>query len=202
MGSTKAKRRKAPKPRPVSVEPTPEKIRLSPAAGKALFEMDDFDRAILQIRMRDPLLPLAGIAKALDVDYGAVHRRMRRPGFQEAYRELTLCFGDLMEKAANEAVRTLRGIMKNDSLKTEHRIRAAEAILNMKGGILKSDPRGNHSDMPTRVFRTTITPEGALIQEVMDLELGAKIPERKVINVSPISVADAVADADDISRSE
>lgn len=173
-------------PAPLKHEPTAERIMLSPAAGRALFEMDDLDRSILQLKMRAPHLSNVKIGEALGIHPVAIGRRLKRPGFVEAYRELSLTFADVLEKAAEEGVRTLRAIMKDTKQPASVRVRAAEVALQMKAGMLKCADPSQGVGNTTRIYRTTITPQGALIQEVMESELGPRgvQPQQEMIDVS------------------
>lgn len=137
-----------------------------------LYQLDDVDRAILKHDARYPGCSARAISEAIAKEIGrtihhtSVHRRMQKPAYVKARSEIDMSCHDVLKRAATKAARKLETLL--DSRDEDIAFKASKELLKPFLGADNAGP----AFKPIVIFRTNITPDGNLIQEVIDAELG------------------------------
>lgn len=127
------------------------------------YDIDEVDRQIMRLRIQYPLMPSHEIAEILNIKHHQiVTYRISRPGFQAAFAEVTASTEEHMRTAANLAARRLKKLV-NDGDKQV----ALQAIKMALHQYLNKQEL-TVTAKPAMVFRSTIAPDGSLIQEVYE----------------------------------
>jgi hypothetical protein len=142
----------------------PKKIKNPSFAER--YNLDEIDKRIIQLKLKHPNISMRDLAQALDVTVNTIFTHCNKPGFVQAYEEVTATTEDLLKKAAREgALRLIQIIKTGDNDAAVKAIRMALAPYVNQHAV-------DVSVKPAREFKTTFQPDGTLLQEVIDAELG------------------------------
>lgn len=127
------------------------------------YNLDEIDRQIMKIKIQYPTITNQEIADIVGVDsQQVVNYRINRPGFQSAFAEVTATTEEHMRTAANQAARRLKRLVNDDDKQV-----ALQAIKMALHQYLNKAEL-TVTAKPAMVFRSTIAPDGSLIQEVYE----------------------------------
>ncbi len=125
------------------------------------FEIDDIDKSILKFMVDHPSMTIKAIAEQLSVSVNTVSRRMKKPGFIKARKDILATTEDLMVRAQKLAARRLLSLINHHEPKI-----ALEAMKLALG------PLNNRKQIETKsevIFQTRIGSQGQLMQEVVEV---------------------------------
>lgn len=131
-----------------------------PVPEMAKYEIDALDRLMLSHLVKFPKTTLNELAELTGLTKNAVHSRKKKPAFQAAWSDLMGTTNTHLEEAARRAARRLKKLVDHEDPKT------AEPFIKMA----LSNHLGQKLDVtiqPTVTYKTTVQPDGSLIQEVL-----------------------------------
>lgn len=151
----------------------------------SMYHLDELDKKILKLKIRFKDITLQDIGAQVDLSVSAVSERIGKPAFQIAWDEYNIPLDKLVRTSATKALRVLNAIMDDKTLLPDVRIRACKTVLDVVSGpksiiISNMDTTSQPADS---VYRTTVQPDGSLLGEVIDLELGEEVERPLTLNV-------------------
>lgn len=135
------------------------------------YELDVIDRQILSLISQDMMLTCREIAKKIGMTYPTVAKRMKKRGFVLAYENITQTTAQIMEANAKKAARRIGRFIDDDEKKI-----ALEACKISLSPYL-NQVQAVVTQQAVMVYRTTVQPDGSLLQSVMEAETIEKSPE-------------------------
>lgn len=139
----------------------------------SMYHLDDVDKKILKLKVRYKDINETQIAEECKLSPANVSERMGKPAFKVAWDEYNIPLDRLVKNSATKALRVLNAIMDDKSLDADVRIRACKTVLDVVSGpksiILTNIDASQTTDT---LYKTTVQPDGSLLGEVIDLELG------------------------------
>lgn len=133
------------------------------------YELDVVDKQILTLLTNDPFLTLTQLGKRCGMTPSTVSRRMKKPGFRRAYDNLNRTTQEIMEQNARRAARRLGQLIGHEDEKVA--LKAIEMALGTNHNRIQVNTMV--TPQAAVIYRTTVEPDGALIQSVIDGELSA-----------------------------
>lgn len=155
------------------------------------YELDNVDREIIKHLVRFPALTLVELGKLCGVTDRVVRYRKKKPAFKKALQELTGTTDFHLKEGAREAAMAVRKLLQEKDPSV--RLGAAKILL----GPYVNQPQVLVNNQPTlKIYETTITPDGNLLQSVIEGELdGGTIESVDVDRVA--SLANGLIAGDD-----
>lgn len=142
-------------------EPTEEEIE----RAKMYYSLDDKDREILKLVLQYPEISDQDISAVLHMHRSTVRFRRLKPSFMAAYNDLMQSTRELLAEAAKAGARRLIQLVKCDDKQI-----AVQAIKIALAPYI-NQLQHNVSAAPIRIFETSLTASGDLIQQVIEAEL-------------------------------
>ena len=127
------------------------------------YDLTDMDRVILQYVIRYPDITNPELAALVNLDAKSVLRRRSKPSFKWAYQDVTQTASPVLAKAAVKAAKKLMEMLDDKDKKIV--IEASKIVLSTH---VKAE-----QDTPVKgrqIFKTTVSPDGSLIQEIIQEE--------------------------------
>lgn len=138
--------------------------------------LDDYDKLLIRERIKHSEISLKDLGDKVGLSTSAVSERMDRPAFKIAFEEYSVPLDKIFSHSVDKAYRTMLALMDDED--KDMRFRAANAILQRFAGpqTVVQNNFGKGEDTPgktkVKVYRTTVEPDGSLLGQVMELELG------------------------------
>lgn len=158
-----ARKKKGPG-RPVK-QKSPEQIKADVKRICEEMELDIIDKEILKMKSLDPLLTTRQIALKLGVHQATIAYRLKKPRFRQVWDSIMETTTQAMERNARRAAQRLYQLIdhKNERI-------ALEAIkLALSPWINQYTHQVSIAQDVT--YKTTVQPDGSLLQEVIDAEV-------------------------------
>lgn len=131
-------------------------------------DLDVVDKQILKLLSKWPTLNLTELGKACGMTPSTVARRMKKPAFREVYDRLTGSAMELLEQNVRRAHRKIGALIGHEDEKIA--LEACKLTLatyhNQRNLVIETKP--------SVVYRTTVEPDGSLVQNVLEAELVGK----------------------------
>lgn len=159
-----------------------------------MYHLDDIDKKILKFKIRYKDITLGDLGQEVGISVSAVSERIGKPAFQIAWEEYNIPLDKLVKSSATKALRVLNAIMDDRTLDADVRIRACKTVLDVVSGpksIIISNLDATQST--ESIYRTTVQPDGSLLGEVIDLELGTDAERPLTFNVPQKEIKDDLA---------
>lgn len=149
-----------------------------------MYHLDDTDKKILKLKIRFKDITLEDLGSEVGLSVSAVSERVCKPAFQVAWDEYNIPLDKLVRTSATKALRVLNAIMDDRTLEADVRIRACKTVLDVVSGPKSIIISNLDTSQPTdSIYKTTVQPDGSLLGEVIDLELGMDAERNLTFNV-------------------
>lgn len=142
-------------------QPTEEEID----QARTYYSLDDKDREILKLVLQFPEISDQDISGIVEMNRSTVRFRRLKPAFKAAYNDLMQSTRELLAEAAKAGARRLIQLVKSDDKQI-----AVQAIKIALAPYI-NQLQHNVSTAPIRIFETSLTATGDLIQQVIEAEM-------------------------------
>lgn len=145
-----------------------------------IYSLDEIDKKLLRLKIKYSQISYKDMSDAVGITMPAVQKRIEKPAFKHALEEYNRPRGKLFEDIDRAALKALEGLL-SDSDKLI-RLKAIEIYMRHIAGP-QMVVNNNVQTQVTKVYKTTVQPDGTLLQQVLDLELGQNPEEPFTLNV-------------------